>query len=76
MKNHDGTSAVGDVVEPASVWVEHFAAASLPSADVADLVAGALKASQVVTHAADQLTWLTRDTFVEAMRRLEQLDAQ
>ncbi len=46
MKNHDGTSAVGDVVEPASVWVEHFAAASLPSADVADLVAGALKASQ------------------------------
>ncbi|WP_417252624.1 hypothetical protein [Castellaniella sp.] len=76
MKDLDETGAVDDAVEPTRAWAEYFAATSLPAADAADLVAGALKASRVVARAAEQLTWLTQDTFVDAMRRMEQLDVQ
>jgi hypothetical protein len=76
MKDPDGASTVDNMAEPARIWVEHFAAASLPAADVADLAAGAIKAGQAVARAAEQLTWLTQDTFIEAMRRAEQRDAQ
>lgn len=61
-----------DVVSAVGVWAESFVAAPLPSQDAADLVAGALAADRVTLRAAAQLAWLTRDTFIDAMRRLEQ----
>ncbi|MBV6304532.1 hypothetical protein KVP10_06515 [Candidimonas humi] len=63
-----------DLVESAQGWAQRFAAAPLNPSDAGDLVAGALKASVAVSRAAAQLTWLTQDSFVDAMRRKEHTD--
>lgn len=74
MSKREREGICSDLVAAAEKWVESFVATSLPSSDTADLVAGALKADEAVSRAAAQLTWLTGDTFVDAMRRAEQHD--
>jgi hypothetical protein len=76
MAIENGPGAADAAVESAQGWAENFAAAPLTPPDAADLVAGALKATLAVSQAAVRLSWLTQDTFVEAMRRMEQNNGQ
>lgn len=76
MSNENEAGAAAAAVQSAQGWAENFAAAPLTTSDAADLVAGALKASGAVSQAAARLSWLTQDTFVEAMRRMEHTDGQ
>lgn len=67
---HQGSDAA--VVEACELWAKSFGAAALTPADAPDLVESAQRITQTVARAAaQQLSWLTPDTFIAVMREAE-----